>query len=288
MFGPAATVELTQLWDVLSPPSRLGPYLLGGRLAQSEGALLFTATGGPFADAEGVLKLTSSHHAARLSAELERLVRCADAGVPGVVRPLAREAGWLPVPGLLDAHVATLPLPFLTGGDLLNIRRVRVSDHMPTALATMESRRGRVHAARLTLEVAHVLGTTLRHMLELPSPFVHGHLSPHCVLLPHPDAALSELTLINLAHALDLTNVSPAEAAAACQADVAAFGTLLSELLNGEYASRQLQSLIADSRAGRYANLADPRLWQALQRAERAQRDAPTSRWRPRFWGLSW
>src|SRR4051812_16688218 len=109
MFERASIVELSQVADVLQPPSELGSYTLTAQLKQSASNLLFTATGGPFEGTEGVLKLTTSHHAPRLRVEAERLARCADAGVSGIIRALKREPDWLPVTGLLDAHVATLP-----------------------------------------------------------------------------------------------------------------------------------------------------------------------------------
>src|SRR5581483_1643119 len=113
--------------------------------------------------------------------ELERLVRCADAGVGGVVRPLLREVDWLPVPGLIDAHVAAVAMPFLSGGDLAAIRRRGAHQRSAGAFA---------------LEVGRVVATTLRHLVELSEPLVHGTLSVRSVLLPHPAAELSELTLI--------------------------------------------------------------------------------------------
>jgi hypothetical protein len=242
MFERAAVVELAQLEEVLEPPCELGPYVLTGQLKRSERAMVFTARGGVLGDEEGVLKLTSSHHAARLRAELERLVRCAEAGVPGVVRPAKDEADWLPVPGLLDAHVSTLATPFLSGGDVNAIRRTQ-------------------RGALLAHEVAVTVGATLRHMLELAQPLVHGSLSPRTVLLPSPGAGLSELTLIDFGNARDLADCTRAEAAALCRQDVIAFGALLADL---EPASR----VAADCRNGRFASMADPRLWRALRQRE--------------------
>jgi len=241
MFERAAVVELAQVEEVLQPPCELGPYLLTGQLKRSEHAMLFTARGGVFGDDEGVLKLTSSHHAARLRAELERLVRCAEADVRGVVRPAKPEPDWLPVPDLLDAHVATFAMPFLSGGDLNAIRRTRHD---------------------LAHEVALTVGGALRHMLELAEPLVHGGLGPRSVLLPHPGAGLSELTLIDLCRARDLADCSRAEAAALCRADVVAFGALLADL---EPATR----VALDCRSGRFTSLADPRLWRALRQHDK-------------------
>ena len=240
MFERAAIVELAQLEEVLQPPCELGPYLLTGQLKRSEQALVFTARGDVFGDDEGVLKLTSSHHAARLRAELERLVRCAEAGVPGIVRPAKPEPDWLPVTGLLDAHVATLALPFLSGGDLNAIRRTRRD---------------------LAHEVALTVGGTLRHMLELAEPLVHGSLGPRSVLLPSPGANLSELTVIDLGSARDLADCSRAEAATLCREDVVAFGALLANLERASHVA-------VDCRNGRFASMADPRLWRALRQRQ--------------------
>ena len=247
MFERAAVVELAQLEEVLQPPCELGPYVLTSQLSRSARAMVFTARGGVFGDDEGVLKLTSSHHAARLRAELERLVRCAEASVPGVVRPARPEPDWLPVPGLLDTHVATLALPFLSGGDLNAIRRTR---------------------RELAHEVALTVGGTLRHMLELAEPLVHGSLGPRSALLPSPGANLSELTLIGLSSARDLADCPRAEAATLCRQDVVAFGALLADL---EPASR----VTLDCRNGRFVSMADPRLWRALRQRQ------------PRWFGIS-
>jgi hypothetical protein len=241
MFERAAVVELAQLEEVLQPPCELGPYLLTGQLRRSEKHMVFTARGGVFGDDEGVLKLTSSHHAARLRAEFERLARCAEAGVPGVVRPARPEPDWLPVPDLLDAHVVTLAMPFLSGGDLNAIRRTRRD---------------------LAREVALTVAATLLHMLELAEPLVHGSLGPRSVLLPHPGASLSELTLIDLGSARDLADCSRAEAAMLCREDVVAFGALLADL-------QPLSRTALDCRNGRFTSLADPRLWRALRQHEK-------------------
>jgi hypothetical protein len=256
MFERASVVELAQLAEVLEPPCALAGYVLTGRLAVSSTALVYTATGEPFAQDEGVLKLTSTHHAGRLQWELECLVRCADAGVTGVVQPLWRELDWLPVPELLDAHVAALPLPFLSGGDLNAIRRASSKEN-------------------LALEAALRLGATLRHLLELPEPMVHGSLSMRSVLLPRPKANLAELTLIDFGSAKDLTGRSPHEVAELCLKDVKAFGSILSEL----DAEGPLKSLAADCRQGRYTSCADARLWRTLQRAR-----ARDPGWLARFW----
>jgi hypothetical protein len=239
MVERASLVELAQIDEVLRPPFALGPYVLTSALARSTTALLFTATGGPFAADEGVLKLTSSHHLGRLRAELERLVRCADAGVTGMVQPLSREPDWLPMPGLLDAHVATLALPFFSGGDLSTLRRSR-----PDARAA---------------DIALTVASTLRHMLELDEPLTHGSLSMRSVMLPRPGASLTELSLIDLGSARDLNACSPRDAARACAADVQAFGAILSEFA-------PLRGLAADCQNGQFSSMADPRLWGALRR----------------------
>jgi hypothetical protein len=251
MFEGASAVALAQLADALQPPVALGPYRLTGQLAASATALVYTAEGGAFGTEEGVLKLSNSHHAARLSGELQRLVRCADAGVEGVVRPLARDIEWLPVSGVLDEHVACLAMPFLSGGDLRAARRA-----------------GLLQGGSV-VEVALRVGGTLRHLLEMPQHLVHGSLGARSALLPRPGASLSEAVLIDFGNARELSNCSKAEAAELARADVAAFGALLEELSNG---SERLGNVIANCRARRYATMADARLWRDVMRARAAKR----------------
>ena len=260
MPEPAAAIELDQLSELLVAPCRLGPYQVTGRLAKSSTALVITAVGGAFGAREGVLKVTGSHHAARLAHELALLTRCADAGVRGVVRPVAPELDWLTVPGMLDAHVACLALPFLSGGNLLNLRHA----------VSPEARD--VGAAARTIEVARTVGTTLRHLLDLERPLTHGQLSGRCVLLPLPRAPLAELTLLDFDAARDLIACSSPEIDALCRADVAAFGSLLGAFHGDAAASRQLRAFIADCRAAHFSSLADRHLWRALQGASRAER----------------
>ena len=248
--------QTVQLADVLQPPCLLGPYLLTGLLAMSTTALVYTAKGGTFAaNEEGVLKLASSHHAARLKAELQRLVRCADAGVAGVVSPLAREIEWLPVSGMPDEHVACLAMPFLSGGDLRAARRAGLLQ------------------GDTVMQVALRIGATLKHLLELPEHLVHGSLSARSALLPRPGASLSEVTLIDFGAACELSNCSNSEARERTRADVAAFGALLDELTD---AHGPLTSVRANCRARRYATMADARLWRDISRARDTKRW-----WRP-------
>lgn len=247
MFERASIVELAQLAEVFGPPRALGPYLLTGLLASSSSALIYTATRGPFDVGEGVLKLTTSHHAARLRAELERLVRCADAGVSGVIRPARRELDWLPVPELMDAHVAVMALPFLSGGDLYAVRRARGPSQ------------------GLAREVALRLAATLRHLLELEEPMVHGTLTPRSVVLPSPGADLSELTLIDFGAAHDLRDVPPGDMRDLCGAEVAAFGSILLTLTQDS--PGRLTEFARACSSARYASMADRRLWRALEQA---------------------
>jgi len=243
MFERAAVVELEQLAAVLEPPCQLGPYRLTARLARSQTALVFTASGGPFDADEGVLKVATSHYASRQRAELQRLVQCSDAGVRGVVWPVLRDQEWLAVPGMLDAHIAAIALPFLTGGDLYAIKRAR--------------RPG------LTNEALRVIANTLRHLLELPTPMTHGGVSMRNALLPRPGAELSELTLIDLGSAVELSSCTRREAEVACKADVIAFGAAISEL------GTEMDGLARACREGRYASMADSGLWRALAQPKR-------------------
>lgn len=250
MFERASIVELAQLAEVLAPPSALGPYLLTGLLASSSSALIFTATHGLFEDVEGVLKLTTSHHAARLRAELDRLVRCADGGVNGVIRPAMRELDWLPVPELMDAHVAVMALPFLSGGDLYAVRRARGP------------------SPGLTREVALTLAATMRHLLELAEPMVHGSLSLRKLVLPRPDADLSQLTLIDFGDARDVGGLPPEEVRRLCEADVMAFGGVVLELTQGSPSG--LGAFAESCAKAKYTSMADRRLWRDLERAAKS------------------
>jgi hypothetical protein len=247
MFERAAIVELTQLADVFAPPCTLGPYMLTGVLASSSSALLYTATRGTFDDGEGVLKLTTSHHAARLRAELDVLMRCADAGVEGVIRPVLRELEWLAVPELADAHVAVMALPFFSGGDLHAVRRTRGTSQ------------------EVAREVALRLAATLRHLLELEEPLVHGALGPRSVLLPSPGAELSQLTLIDFGAAHNLRDVPSEEMRKLCATDVAGYGTIMLELTQDSRG--KLTEFASACASARYPSMADRRLWRDLQHA---------------------
>ena len=80
---------LDRLQDALDPPQRIGSYHLIGLVARTETSLVYVAAGGVFGGQEGILKLTSPDYAPLLERELAMLVRCEQAEVDGVVRPLS-------------------------------------------------------------------------------------------------------------------------------------------------------------------------------------------------------
>jgi hypothetical protein len=184
--------------------------VLTGDLAHTSTALLFTAIGGVFGAAEGVLKLTGSGHAAVLQRELSLLNACAEHEVRSVVRPVDAELIWFAIDGrLADQPAAAIGLPFLAGGDLA----------MLVARASIAGAVG----AELALEVAEPLVNGLRDLLEgLPRPVAHADLRPQNVLLPSADAAVAQLTLIDLDAAPEI-----ADAPLAPVADVHALGEIL-------------------------------------------------------------
>jgi hypothetical protein len=254
----AAAAELDYLVGVLEPPVQLGMFALTGHLARSATAALYTARGPLFGpDIEGVLKLTGSAFAPILERELGILSAAARADVSGVVRPLKSDLLWLAAGGdKLDRPVAALALPFLSGGDLASLvaRASRVGELGP----------------HLALQVARPLAEALRGLLiELDQPVVHGDLRAQHLLLPSPDAPLSELTLIDFDAARD---TSPAGTDADAD-DVRAFGELLAFVATGDARSviagdRSFSRLVHQCVDHIYRSMADPALWRDLAAAE--------------------
>ena len=254
----AAAAELDYLVSVLEPPAQLGMFALTGHLARSATAALYTARGPLFGpDTEGVLKLTGSAFAPILERELSILSAAARADVSGVVRPLKSDLVWLAAGGdRLDRPVAALALPFLSGGDL----------------ASLVARAGRVGqlGPNLALQVARPLAEALRGMLvELDQPVVHGDLRAQHLLLPSPDAPLSELTLIDFDAARD----TAPEGTDADREDIRAFGEVLTLVATGDSRSavsgdRSFARLVGRCLEHAYHSMADPALWRDLAAAE--------------------
>jgi hypothetical protein len=256
--GRAAAAELDYLVSVLEPTVQLGMFALTGNLGRSATAALYTARGPLFGpDTEGVLKLTGSAFAPILERELGILSAAARADVSGVVRPLKSDLLWLAAGGdKLDRPVAVLALPFLSGGDLASLvaRASRVGELGPN----------------LALRVARPLAEALRGMVvELDQPVVHGDLRAQHLLLPSPDAPLSELTLIDFDAARD---TSPGGTDADVE-DVQAFGEVLTLVATGDARSviagdRTFARLVRQCLDHTYKSMADPELWRDLAAAE--------------------
>jgi len=212
--------ELEHLAEELAPPCRVGEFVLEGLVSKSATALVYVARGGAFGASEGVLKLTGRAYAPLLERELRLLERCRDARLGGVVRPVRDELEWIALDALRPAAVAAILLPFLSGGDLVQWIGARAS------------RTGGL-GAQPALEIGEGVGGVLREMLRLPRPLVHGDVKLQNVLLPWPDAASDELTLIDLDASSELEQL-PTEAPSASRAiiqnlvsDVNGFGELL-------------------------------------------------------------
>jgi hypothetical protein len=278
------SAELELLAEDLTPPCRIGDFVLEGLISKTTTALVFVARGGAFGTGEGVLKLTGSAYAPLLERELRRLLRCREAGVAGVVRPLRDELVWLTLVGEGNedgddrpASVAAMLLPFLSGGDLVQWIGARAA------------RTGYL-GAQPALEIGARVGALLRGMLELPRPLVHGDVKPQNVLLPEPGATLGELTLIDLDASSEL-DALPTELSQAPRgvvqclvSDVNGFGELLYELATGheppsegevnpETGNAAFDGLVvrcmnADVDTHAYTSLRDEALWRDLALAQ--------------------
>jgi hypothetical protein len=262
----SARRDLDRLHDLLDPPSSVGPYSLTGLVARTDTALVYAATGGAFGEEEAILKLTSAGYAPLLARELDLLLGCAREEVDGVIRPLLGELLWL---GSRRLEAAGMALPFCSGADLVGlIARSRPS-------------------SRLALDVGLRVGATLRALLALRRPIVHGDVRPQNVLLPRPDSLLAELTLIDLDAArqvdgpLEVAAAEPATAAAMA-ADVRGFGELLHEVATGREADSGAASLHSGNAAfdalvhrcllpNTYVCLADEALWRDFDKALAAE-----------------
>ncbi|MDQ6672657.1 MAG: hypothetical protein M3069_18270, partial [Chloroflexota bacterium] len=212
--------ELERLGSRLATPCRLGAYLLEGLICRTPTALVFVARGGAFGAGEGVIKLSGKAFSPLLERELRLLNWCRDAHVRNIVRPVAAELEWL------ESGAAGVLLPYLDGGDLvqwIGARSTGSGDLGP----------------RLALAVGEHIGGVLRDLLQLPRPLVHRDVKPQNVLLAHPGAPLTDLTLIDLdvSEELDISHqtfaCAPREIAESLVGDVRGFGELLFDVATG-------------------------------------------------------
>jgi len=270
----SARAHLDRLVGALDPPSRIGPFALTGMLANTDTALVYTARGDVFGSEEGVLKLTSAGYAPVLLRELDLLLTCAEAQVEAVIRPHHAEAIPLVARGVDAVAIA---LPFYRGGQI--------------------GRGARPFASRHALEVGNQVAETLRSLLELPRPIIHGDVRCENVLLPRRDASPAELVLIDfdVSRQLDasIETIDDPESAAVLHEDVRGFGRLLYELATGREVTEvrshprtrnsALNRVVVRCLGGApYASLADADLWRDLELAFEIE-DALALDWRGRL-----
>jgi hypothetical protein len=271
------SAELARLAETLAPPCRLGDYTLEGLIQRTSTALIFIARGGAFGDDEGVMKLTGGEYAPLLYHELGLLNRCQAADIGGVVRPLRSELEWVEVEPIPDGTAVAILLPFLTGGDLVQW------------IGAHATRTGRL-GPRLALDVGVHVGGVLRDLLHMPRPMVHCDVKPQNVLLPYPDAPLTELKLIDLdaSEELEESATNSRRKAELLIKDVHGYGELLFVVATGRdppteglpdprtgnhaFDALVVNCLTSESDGPGYSCLADRRLWQDLETARLAER----------------
>jgi len=274
------SAELERLAEDLAPPRQLGDFVLEGLISKTATALVYIAHGGAFGDGEGVLKLTGPAYAPLLERELHLLLRCRDAHVRGVVRPVRDELEWLVVDDTTHPSAAAILLPFLSGGDLVQW------------IGAHATRNGRL-GAQPALAIGESVGGVLRGMLSLPHPLVHGDVKPQNVLLPKPDASLDELTLIDLDASGELEQLPDGAAAPprgvtqSLISDVNGFGELLYELATGReppaegeptpatgnaaFDALVVKCMMADVDNHSYTSIRDEALWRDFEQARRIE-----------------
>jgi serine/threonine protein kinase len=278
---PRSQLGLDRLADALEPPSRIGNYQLTGLVARTETALVYVASGGLFGRDEGILKLTSRAYAPLLERELAILVRCERAEVDGVIRPSSAVALQLRLEKGLEAVAVALPL--CSGGTLTNVIAGRGSRGLGSGFA---------------LDVGLNVASALCGLLALPRLLVHGDVRPANVMLPAPNAELTQLTLIDFDAARELSAplpvaVSDRGSAAVLATDVRGFGELLYQAATGRESVDQpplptgnptFDALVVKCMSSTpevddsYVCLADQALWRDLQRAIEAEAGGPARR----------
>lgn len=270
------SAELERLAEALAPPCQIGDFILEGLIWKTSTALIFVARGGAFGDSDGVLKLTGQQFAPLLERELRFLNRCHQAEIRGVVRPVRPELVWIELGGEPTDRVGAILLPFLAGGDLVQW------------LGGEVSRAGALEPKR-ALQIGEQVAGVLRTCLRLDPPLVHGDVKPQNVLLPHPNAPLTELTLIDFDASeeveTDLTDLAAAsrDSAQRLVNDVHGFGELLYVLAtcheppvegeprpdtgNPPFDALVLKCLTSEADGSGYVCLADNALWRDLETA---------------------
>lgn len=256
--------DLDELAELLQSPCQLGDHLLEGLIARTATALIFIAHG------DVVVKLTVARYAPLLERELTLLKVCKAAALEGVVGPVRDELEWIVIPGW--GRVATMLLPLLEGGDLVQWIGSRNTRHLPLG-------------SGCALEIGTVVGGVLRSMLCLPRPIVYGDVKPQNVLLPRPDAPLSQLTLIDFdaAHEIDPPGELSPEVERDLMGDVNSFGELLFTVATGHeppaegepnprtgnpaFDSLVVRCVTSEIGAPGYRSMTDESLWDDFARA---------------------
>jgi serine/threonine protein kinase len=192
------------------------------------------------------------------------------------VRPSQPSIEWLEIEAMPGESAAALLLPFLAGGDLVQL------------IGRRATRTGRL-GPRLALDVGEQVGGILRQLLQQPRPIVHRDVKPQNVLLPRSGAPLTELTLIDfdiseeLDFPLDELGTASSQVERDLVQDVHGFGELLFIVATGrepptdavpdpQTGNRDFDALVrtcltSEAAGPGYVCLADNGLWHDLEKA---------------------